>query len=152
MEKLSELVVMLFVSILSLLNPIHGDMWIMLIVLSANFCIGIFCSVVKNRESFSLSKAFRCVWQGFAFYGLIVMVYLCGHLKGQEDIGLTCVSFITYSVMYFYMMNILKNLKVCSRKDGVFYKCISFCYYILSAKVVEKIPFMKEYLSEIRDN
>ena len=60
---------------------------------------------------------------------------------------LQCVSFVTYVVLYFYALNILKNLKKIFKPGTTPWQIVSFLYYILRFKFIERIPGLAEYLN-----
>ena len=93
-------------------------------------------------------KAFRCIIEAMVFFLLIAAIYFIGDHKGNPDGALQCVSFITYSIFYFYGVNILRNLKLMATSGTAFYKVVSFLYYVVSVEFIKHIPFLTNYQKE----
>ena len=98
-----------------------------------------------------LKKALRCIAEATIFFVLCCAIYTIGNLKHQPEGALQCVSFVTYVVLWFYTLNILKNLKKMFKRDTTPWLIVSFLYYILRFKFIERIPGLTEYLSVGRD-
>ena len=49
--------------------------------------------------------------------------------------------------MYFYAVNIIRNVKNLLRKDSTAYKVALFLYWLLSVEFIKHIPHLQEYLS-----
>ena len=58
-----------------------------------------------------------------------------------------CVSFVTYVVIYFYSLNVLRNCKKIFREKTAPWHVVSWIYYVLRFKFIEKIPFLQDYLN-----
>lgn len=72
-------------------------------------------------------------------------IYYIGEQKGNPDGSLQCVSFVTYSVFYFYGVNVLRNWKLLCRTGSTMYKCVSFLYYVVSVEFIKSVPFLSNY-------
>ena len=70
-----------------------------------------------------------------------------GRFKGQMEGSVQCVSFISYLVLWFYGCNILKNLKQIFKKGTPPWYVVSFMYYLMRFKFIEKIPYLSDYLN-----
>ena len=103
--------------------------------------------MIANGEDFNIKKAFRCIGEATVFFILCTAIYAIGRLKGELEGALQCVSFITYTIIYFYATNVLKNLKQIFRKDTAPWSVVSFIYYVMRFKFIERIPFLAEYMN-----
>ena len=103
--------------------------------------------MIANNEDFNFKKALRCIGEAAVFFVLCMAVYAVGKFKGQHQGAIQCVSFITYAIMYFYSLNILKNCKKIFKEETAPWFVVSFLYYILRFKFVEKIPYLEDYLN-----
>lgn len=56
-------------------------------------------------------------------------------------------SFITYAIIYFYSTNVLKNLKQIFREGTAPWSVVSFIYYVMRFKFIERIPFLADYMN-----
>ena len=61
--------------------------------------------------------------------------------------AIQCVSLVTYVIMYFYGLNVFRNLKKIFKKDTAPWHVVAFLYYVLRFKFIEKIPFLNDYLN-----
>lgn len=154
LEQIKNLLVGIIIAVLAYLEPIEGEIKSLFLVFFLNFVFGYISGMVKGEE-FSLKKALVCIGHATIFFVLCASVYLLGRLKGQMEGALQCVSFITYLVIYFYGLNILRNCKKIFKEDTPPWHVASTLYYILRFKFIEQIPLLKNYLDtqkvEIKD-
>ena len=145
LEQIKNLIIGIFFAILAYLEPIEGELKSLFLVFLLNFLFGYISGMVKG-EDFSLKKALVCVGHATIFFVLCASIYLLGRLKGQMEGALQCVSFITYLVIYFYGLNILKNCKKIFKDGTPPWHVANTLYFILRFKFIEHIPFLKSYL------
>ena len=146
-EQVKNVVVGIAMAILAYLKPIEGELWSLFLVFFLNFFFGYLSGMIANREDFNFKKAFRCIGEASVFFVLCTAIYAIGKLKGQDGGALQCVSFITYTIIYFYGTNVLKNLKKIFKPHTAPWLVISFLYYVLRFKFIERIPFLSDYLN-----
>ena len=103
--------------------------------------------MIAKGENFELKKAVVCIGHATVFFVLCAAVYAIGRFKGQMEGSVQCVSFISYLVLWFYGCNILKNLKQIFRKGTPPWYVVSFIYYLMRFKFIEKIPYLSDYLN-----
>lgn len=103
--------------------------------------------MIAKGENFELKKAVVCIGHATVFFVLCAAVYAIGRFKGQMEGSVQCVSFISYLVLWFYGCNILKNLKLIFRKGTPPWYVVSFLYYLMRFKFIEKIPYLSDYLN-----
>ena len=108
--------------------------------------------MIANHEDFSIKKALRCGAEATVFFILCCAIYTVGQMKHQYEGALQCVSFVTYVVLYFYALNILKNLKKIFKPGTTPWQIVSFLYYILRFKFIERIPWGGYKPSQIQKN
>lgn len=147
-DYMKNLFVGLLTGLAAYLNPISGDIKSLVALFFFNFLFGLAVGLLANNESFSLKKAFRCIIEAMVFFLLVAAIYFVGDHKGNPDGALQCVSFITYSIFYFYGVNILRNLKLMATSGTAFYKVVSFLYYVVSVEFIKHIPFLTNYQKE----
>ena len=104
--------------------------------------------MIVNHESFSFKKAWRCIVEATIFFALVSFIYFIGEHKGNPEGALQCVSFITYSVFYFYGVNILRNIKEILPNTSNGYKVVAFLHYVLSVEFIKNIPYLTNYLQK----
>lgn len=144
---IKEIAVGIILAVLAFLKPIEAELWTLFLIFFLNFCFGYLSGMIANNEEWDNKKAMRCVGEATIFFILSVAIYIYGVLKHQEQGALQCISFITYVVTYFYGLNILKNLKKIFKEGTTPWYVVSFLYYILRFKFIEKIPFLSEFLN-----
>ena len=144
-EQVKNMIAGIVLSILAYLEPIDGELKSLFLVFFLNFIFGYLSGMVKG-EDFSLKKALVCIGHAAIFFVLCASVYVIGKAKGQMAGAVQCVSFITYLVLYFYSLNILKNCKKIFKEDTAPWHVVNTLYFILRFKFIEQIPFLKDYL------
>lgn len=144
---LREILASVVLAVIAYLKPIEAELWTLFLIFFTNFLFGYLAGMIANNEEWDNKKAMRCVGEATVFFILCTTIYAIGRLKGQMQGALQCVSFITYVVIYFYGLNVLRNCKKIFRKDTAPWLCVSFLYYVLRFKFVEKIPFLQGFLN-----
>jgi hypothetical protein len=144
-EQIKNIAVSIMLAILAYLEPIQGELQALFLVFFLNFLFGYLSGMVKG-EDFSLKKAFVCICHFALFVVICSAVYIIGRLKGQMAGAVQCVSLITYLILYFYGLNILKNCKKIFKENTAPWYVVSTMYFILRFKFIEKIPYLAEYL------
>jgi len=79
---------------------------------------------------------------------LAAAVFTCGHYMHNEQGAIQCVSYICYIAFYIYGVNILRNTRSMLLEGSGMYRVVDILYYVLTLKVVDKIPFLSEYLKK----
>ena len=148
-DQIKNMAVGIVLSIIAYLEPIDGELKSLFLVFFLNFIFGYLSGMVKG-EDFSLKKALVCIGHAAIFFVLCASVYVIGKAKGQMAGAVQCVSFITYLVLYFYSLNILKNCKKIFKDETAPWHVVNTLYFILRFKFIEKIPYLKEYLDTQR--
>lgn len=146
MEYFKNLIIGLITGVAAYLNPISGEIKSLLAVFVINFLFGLLTALLINKESFSFKKAWRCIWEATVFFALVCFIYFIGEHKGNPAGALQCVSFITYSVFYFYGVNILRNIKELLPNSSNGYKVVAFLHYVVSVEFIKNIPGLTNYL------
>ena len=55
--------------------------------------------------------------------------------------AIQCITGIVYSVLYFYSVNIFRNLAKLIPDS----RTLKFLYYVLSFEILKKLPFLKKF-------
>lgn len=146
-DRIKDIIVGIVLAILAYLKPIEGELSSLMIVFVLNFVFGYLSGMIAKGENFELKKAVVCIGHATVFFVLCAAIYVIGRLKGQMEGSVQCVSFISYLVLWFYGCNILKNLKQIFRKGTPPWYVVSFLYYLMRFKFIEKIPYLSDYLN-----
>ena len=144
---LREALASIVLAVIAYLKPIEAELWTLFLIFFTNFLFGYLAGMIANNEEWDNKKAMRCVGEATLFFILCTTIYAIGRLKGQMQGALQCVSFITYVIIYFYGLNVLRNCKKIFRKDTAPWLVVAFLYYVLRFKFVEKIPFLQGFLN-----
>lgn len=147
MDYIRALLVSLFTGITAFLHPISGDVYSLLLVFGVNFICGLLAAYCKG-EKFDFKKAFRCVTEAAMFFFLIASIFAVGKFKGNVSGALQCVSFVVYSVVYFYSVNVMRNLKNIFKEGTAAHSAAKFLYYIISVEFVKNVPYLSDYLNK----
>lgn len=150
-DNIRSLFVGIAIAVLAFLKPIEGELTSLVIVFFLNFFFGYLSGMIANHEDFDLKKALRCGAEATVFFILCCAIYAVGQMKQQQQGALQCVSFVTYVVIYFYGLNILKNLKRIFKTSSTPWQIVAFLYYILRFKFIEHIPGLAEYMATPKD-
>ena len=136
----------LIISITSLLigyfAPLKNIVFVIFFVFLLNCIFGLIAGVGVQGEKFSLKKFFRCIMETMVFYVIVLSVYLVGEKMGNASGALQCISGVVYAILYFYTVNILRNIHKLLPKS----KSIKFLFYVLSFEVIKKIPYLQQYM------
>lgn len=148
MENIKALIIGIITGIAAYLNPIAGDIVSMLAVFTLNFIFGLLAAIVACNESFSFRKAWKCVTEATIFFVLVCAVYFIGQQKDNIEGAMQCISFVSYSVFYFYGVNMLRNMKLLLPGS----RTIAFIYEVASIEFAKKIPGLSYYINKQKDN
>lgn len=151
-EQIRHIVVTITLAVLAFLKPIECDLYSLLLIFFLNFLFGYLSGMVANNEEFNLRKALRCIGEAAVFFILCCSIYIIGRLKGEMTRAIQCVSFVTYIIIYFYALNVLKNLKKMFKKGTTPWFIVAFLYYVLRVKFIERIPFLSNFLNMQKNN
>lgn len=144
MDNIRSLVGCIVSAVFAYFAPVEsiflGVAWVFVV----NFVFGLLNGIVVKNEIFSFRKAFSCFVEAMVLYVLMSTIFLVGDRVGNQDGAMQCITAVVYALIYFYAVNILRNIK------GLFpgNKTIRFLYWILSVEFVKEIPFVGEYLSK----
>lgn len=146
-HTIREIITGILIALLAYLKPLEAELWTLFLIFFTNFLFGYLSDMIANNAEWDNKKAIRCVGEATLFFVLCLTVYAIGALKGQEVGALQCVSFITYVIIYFYGLNVLRNCKKMFVEETAPWYVVSFLYYVLRFKFIEKIPFLQDFLS-----
>lgn len=124
--------------------PLKNIVFVIFFVFLLNTIFGLVAGIGVQNEKFDLKKFFRCVMETFVFYVLVLSIYIVGEKMGNPAGAIQCISGVTYAIIYFYSVNILRNTNKLFPEN----KCIKFLFYIVSFEVIKKIPYMQNYLDK----
>ena len=105
-------VVSLVAAITAYFLPIEHFFRIISLLFAIDFIIGWHAGAKVNKESFDMGKAFKSVKYILIYISLIaVCFYIGSEMPSKDSNVIEFVSWITWAIILFYGINILKNLK-----------------------------------------
>jgi phage-related holin len=135
MESLKSFIAVSLAAILAYFEPVQHVLAAMLLLFALNFIFGLVADLVSSRN-FSFRKAFSCIREASVFLLVLASVYFIGdHLEAKAE-ALQMISTIAYALVYFYSVNICKNLRQIFPKS----KPIVLIYDLLSIEILSKLP------------
>lgn len=149
-DYLKTLIVSVFTGVTVFLHPIAGDVYSLVIIFALNFLFGLLNGLIVKGESFQFKKAWRCILEAAMFFVLVASIFSIGKLKDAESGAIQCVSYVVYSVIYFYAVNVLKNAKGLFKPSSAARKVLNWIYYVISVEFVKKIPGLVDYFDSKR--
>lgn len=147
MEDLKTILVASFLSLMMYLSPINGILFAVSFAFLLNFVIGYITGMRVNKESFDFKKAFSCIIEACVFFVIVASIYTIGEHLDNSGEALVSISIITYAVLYFYAVNVFKNLRRLFPSN----QWMSFCYWLISFEFVKKVPFLESFLNQKKE-
>lgn len=151
MNEVKVVIVNIITAVLGFLAPIQDFMVAIVILFILNFIFGLIADMVTGGI-WSWRKAFRFILHCFVFFVLAAAVFTCGRFMHNESGAVQCVSYICYVTIYIYAVNILRNLRHMLLEKSGMWRVVDILYYLLTLKVVDKIPFLSEYLNKKKED
>ena len=139
-EARNAIVTLLSVT-LAYFAPISDMVFVIFYLFLFNMLAGMIAGMVVNDESFKLRKFFHCILETFVLYVIVLSVFCLGEKMHNTDGAMQCISGIVYAIVYFYSVNILRNLKLLLPDS----RPISFLYYVVSFEIVKRIPYLQNF-------
>ncbi|MCR4774605.1 MAG: phage holin family protein [Prevotella sp.] len=135
--------------ILAFFQPIEDFCLAVFILLVANYICGLLADIIKGEE-WSKRKTLQFFTHAVMLYGLALLIFACGHFMHARVEATQVVGYLFYVAFFFYGTNVVRNLRSLSVVDSPMYKLTDFLYYLLTFKIVEKIPFLSGYVARKR--
>lgn len=147
MEDIKFAICSIVSGMLSLLVPIKDFMAAMVIVFSLNYVFGWIAGMV-NGEKWSFKKSMVFFYHCTIFFVLTAALFVTGHFMHNDGETLGVVKALCGIAIWFYACNIARNWHVMCIEGTTMYKISGFIYYILTLKMVDKVPYLSEYLKK----
>ena len=151
MDEFRVAIINIIGAVLGFLAPIQDFMVAIVILFILNFIFGLTADMVTGG-TWSWRKAFRFFTHCFVFFVMAAAVFTCGHYMHNQEGAVQCVSYICYVTIYIYAVNILRNLRHMLMEGSGMWRVVDVLYYLLTLKVVDKIPFLGEYLNKKKED
>lgn len=146
MNDIRTFIIAIVSGLLALLSPIKDFMHAMILVFVINF----FCGLIADYRSggkWSTKKAMLFFYSITVFFVLISAFFVIGKFMHNPDEALFSVKFTCLFGLWIFSVNITKNLKIMLIEGSPMWHMANFLNFILSLKVINKIPFLNDYLT-----
>jgi multisubunit Na+/H+ antiporter MnhB subunit len=141
MEEFKTLIVVALSALAAFLAPISGVIYSVILIASLNFAVGLYVARKVMNEPFSFKKAWECIREAAIFFVIIACALFVGKNIDKPDGAINAILTVTIALLYFYSVNIFKNLKRWHPKS----RWIAFVYLIISIEFVKDVPFMESF-------
>jgi hypothetical protein len=146
MDKLKDIIVIVFSTLLGFFAPIGDFIAAILILMAVNFISGL-AEDELNGTGWKSKKAFKAFSELFVLTGIGAFVYAMGHFMHAEQESVTCVSAVCYAAIYFYTRNIIFNWLKITPKETTLHKFFLFLYWLVGFYFLERVPWLKAYFT-----
>lgn len=134
-------------AILSFFMPIKDFIEAMILLFLVNFVFGVLADIV-NGQGWSKRKANIFFLYCLVFFAVALFIFSIGELMHAHAEAVQGVKYLCVVCLWFFGVNISRNWREITREGSTFNKLASFIYYVLSMQVVEKIPFLKQFIED----
>lgn len=145
MEQAKLVICSLISGMASLFFPIRDFMVAMIIVFGLNYLFG-WIAGMRHGEHWSLKKSMVFFYHCAVFFVLSAAVFITGHFLHNDKETLGVVKVLCGVAIWFYATNIARNWRLMLVEGTQMWRVAGFVYYVLTLKVVDKIPYLSDYL------
>ncbi len=147
MDEIKGVLLIILSALSGFFMPISDLLVAILILLGVNFVSG-WIEDELHSGGWRWKKAFKTFYECCVLVGIGAFVFVMGHFMHRAEGAIQCLTAIYAAAIWFFSVNILRNwLKIIP--DGTtLHRFISFLYFIVALKFVEKIPYLKEFLMQ----
>jgi len=132
---IKPILLIILTGITSLCAPIGDVLMVLFYAFLFNIFAGIAADVNVNGKQFSLKKAFESIKQALFYFFLIWFIHYSADNLGFDKIGHTAIKWVTLTVVYFYLTNILRNALAIFPQN----KAIGFMYVVMTTQIFNKL-------------
>ncbi|MDD7468328.1 MAG: phage holin family protein [Bacteroidales bacterium] len=138
-ERLRTLIQAVLLLVASFLSPLSNAFTVLIVMAVADVFGGMAGNVWTGREEFKFRKAFQAIYKIIAYCVMVLLVHFCISSLDAGSLAGTLVKFLTWTISYWYLSNILGNMcKAFPRSKGFL-----FLYLALSLKI---LPLMLHHM------
>ena len=148
MQTSKSFIAVSIAAVLAYFRPIENLLMSVTLICIINFAFGLIAGVVVNREKFNFRKAFLCISETSVFLFVLSTVFFISDHITTTGASMQAISTITYALIYFYSVNIFKNLITLFPGS----KALAWIYNLLSIELLNRLPRMSAVFSKIDAN
>lgn len=145
LTQIRDFLGMTLAGLLAFMMPIRDFMTAMVFVFLVNYVCGLLADFVDGRR-WSMKKTMVFFYHCFVFFGISAFVFTIGHFMHNRSGALQLISWLCYAAIWFYTCNVLRNLREIMIEGTTMYQVLGFLYYVMSLRMIEKIPFLSDYI------
>lgn len=145
LDAIRRVIIGILSAVFAFLKPIGNDLTIMLLLFAANAFFGVVADICQG-EGWNKKKFQQAFIECLLFFTFVCLIFIIGYLKHNMAGALQCVSFVSYSLIYYYGTNICRNMMQILPDFSIGHKAFAFIYSVLSVEFVKNVPFLSEYL------
>jgi len=123
-------------------EPLRSAMFVLMFVFFLDMIIAIYADIVVNRKDFKPKKFLTAFFYVAIYLMIIVCVYIVGERMGDAEESLYVDKIVTYIFIYFYIVNILKNLRIIVPEN----RPIAFLEFTFGLEFLKRIPNLDEFI------
>ena len=146
MNDIKTFIIAVISGVLALLSPIKDFMHAMLIVFVLNFFCGLIAEY-RSGGSWSTKKAMIFFYSIAVFFVAAASFFVIGKFMHNPDEALYSIKFLCLFGLWVFSVNITKNLKIMLIEGSPMWHIANFAHFVLSLKIVNKIPYLNDYLT-----
>lgn len=138
-DRIRTLVQAIMLLVASYLSPLSKAFAVLIVMAVADVFGGMAGNVWTGREEFKFRKAFQAIYKIIAYCVMVLLVHFCISSLDAGSLAGTLVKFLTWTISYWYVSNILGNMcKAFPQSKGFL-----FLYLALSLKI---LPLMLHHM------
>jgi len=130
-----------YIHLLLYFLPIRDLSICIFIAFIVNLLMGIFAGVLVNGEALNMKKFLYAFFEIAIYLVIVTCGYTWGEKMGSLYLILEGLSILTWSWIYMYLVNFLKNASRVAPTS----KNIKFAYYILGLEFIKYLPMLKRF-------
>jgi len=142
MDSLRLTIVTVLSGFFAYMEPIQRAMFVLLFIFISDMLIAIFTDIAINRNRFNPKKFLTAFFYVAIYLCIIGGIYIVGERMEDTEPALFIDKIITYIFIYFYVINIFKNLRTIAPDN----KPIAFIEYTIGLEFMKRIPNLDEWM------
>lgn len=107
--RVKEMMIGTAALIISVLSPISTALVLLIIMSLVDVILGFKANRKVLGEEFKFNKAFNAITKMGFFCLLTILIHLTFHLYGEVEIAAVVVKYLSWIIIYYYILNMLFN-------------------------------------------
>jgi len=128
--------------------PIHYLWEVALILWGVNVLFGYLSGRMINMENLVWKKFMRALFEVAIYLFITLFMFLIGKLQNEGDEMLKGLNVISWALVAFYVVNILKNICRLLPGESPVARFFRYLYLVVSLDWITRLPHFQEYLNQ----